>query len=56
MRKPPIDFQLEGVSHKVVIGALKNWLWILLGERAGDRTQDPVIKSHVLYRLSYALA
>jgi hypothetical protein len=26
------------------------------GERAGDRTQDPVIKSHVLYRLSYALA
>jgi hypothetical protein len=29
---------------------------ILLGERAGDRTQDPVIKSHVLYRLSYALA
>jgi hypothetical protein len=28
----------------------------LLGERAGDRTQDPVIKSHVLYRLSYALA
>ena len=35
-----------------------NWLkyLILLGERAGDRTQDPVIKSHVLYRLSYALA
>lgn len=28
---------------------------ILLGERAGARTQDPVIKSHVLYRLSYAL-
>src|SRR3569833_3029468 len=26
------------------------------GERAGARTQDPVIKSHVLYRLSYALA
>ena len=25
------------------------------GERAGARTQDPVIKSHVLYRLSYAL-
>jgi hypothetical protein len=25
------------------------------GERAGTRTQDPVIKSHVLYRLSYAL-
>ena len=28
----------------------------LFGERAGDRTQDPVIKSHVLYSLSYALA
>ena len=27
----------------------------LIGERAGTRTQDPVIKSHVLYRLSYAL-
>ena len=26
-----------------------------IGERAGTRTQDPVIKSHVLYRLSYAL-
>ena len=26
------------------------------GERAGARTQDPVIKSHVLYRLSYALS
>jgi hypothetical protein len=28
----------------------------ICGERAGARTQDPVIKSHVLYRLSYALA
>ena len=27
----------------------------IVGERAGARTQDPVIKSHVLYRLSYAL-
>lgn len=27
----------------------------LLGERGGARTHDPVIKSHVLYRLSYAL-
>jgi hypothetical protein len=26
------------------------------GERAGIRTLDPVIKSHVLYQLSYALA
>jgi hypothetical protein len=27
----------------------------LLGERGGTRTLDPMIKSHVLYRLSYAL-
>src|SRR3954471_24292074 len=26
-----------------------------LGERGGIRTHDPMIKSHVLYRLSYAL-
>jgi hypothetical protein len=27
----------------------------LIGERGGTRTLDPMIKSHVLYRLSYAL-
>jgi hypothetical protein len=27
----------------------------LYGERGGTRTLDPMIKSHVLYRLSYAL-
>jgi hypothetical protein len=27
----------------------------LNGERGGTRTHDPMIKSHVLYRLSYAL-
>jgi hypothetical protein len=26
-----------------------------LGERGGTRTLDPMIKSHVLYHLSYAL-
>jgi hypothetical protein len=26
-----------------------------IGEPAGTRTQDPMIKSHVLYRLSYGL-
>ena len=26
-----------------------------IGERGGTRTLDPMIKSHVLYRLSYAL-
>ena len=29
---------------------------IRLGERAGTRTQDHLIKSQVLYHLSYALA
>jgi hypothetical protein len=28
---------------------------IFLGERGGTRTLDPMIKSHVLYHLSYAL-
>jgi hypothetical protein len=28
---------------------------LILGERAGTRTQDPLIKSQMLYRLSYAL-
>jgi hypothetical protein len=27
----------------------------LYGERGGTRTHDPMIKSHVLYHLSYAL-
>jgi hypothetical protein len=26
-----------------------------IGERGGTRTLDPMIKSHVLYHLSYAL-
>jgi hypothetical protein len=31
-------------------------LIFVVGEPAGTRTQDPVIKSHVLYRLSYGLS
>ena len=27
-----------------------------IGERGGTRTHDPMIKSHVLYQLSYALS
>ena len=27
----------------------------IFGERGGTRTHDPMIKSHVLYHLSYAL-
>jgi hypothetical protein len=34
-------------------GSAENPLFIR--EPAGTRTQDPVIKSHVLYRLSYGL-
>jgi hypothetical protein len=38
-------------------GALTEVLILLgkHGERGGTRTHDPMIKSHVLYRLSYAL-
>ena len=28
----------------------------MIGERGGTRTHDPLIKSQMLYRLSYALA
>jgi hypothetical protein len=47
----------DTVQRQCFLGVLEicNKLLILLGERAGARTQDPVIKSHVLYRLSYAL-
>jgi hypothetical protein len=34
---------------------LTNQVIDFIGEPAGTRTQDPVIKSHVLYRLSYGL-
>jgi hypothetical protein len=40
---------------RVTAAAILNDFLGLCGERAGARTQDPVIKSHVLYRLSYAL-
>ena len=40
----------------ILIVEIRPKFLFLFGERAGDRTQDPVIKSHVLYRLSYALA
>ena len=35
--------------------ALRGYVLIFLGERGGTRTLDPMIKSNVLYRLSYAL-
>jgi hypothetical protein len=51
----PADCQPGALRADVNIwkGLQVEWL---SGERAGARTQDPVIKSHVLYRLSYALA
>jgi hypothetical protein len=32
-----------------------SWAGLFAGEPGGTRTHDPVIKSHVLYRLSYGL-
>ena len=32
------------------------WFIDLHGEPGGTRTHDPMIKSHVLYQLSYGLA
>ena len=37
------------------MGQIKHKSLICIGERGGTRTHDPMIKSHVLYRLSYAL-
>ena len=47
----------EAVTH--ILGTLRYPFvrsgQLLFGERGGTRTLDPMIKSHVLYRLSYAL-
>jgi hypothetical protein len=40
---------LEKLIYRVVLYGFCN------GERAGTRTLDPLIKSQMLYRLSYAL-
>ena len=56
-----LDIKSNAFANTVRTRGFFDRLWIcrkllnLLGERAGARTQDPVIKSHVLYRLSYAL-
>jgi hypothetical protein len=43
-------------SHAVEAGGWKRLICSgFIGERGGTRTLDPMIKSHVLYRLSYAL-
>jgi hypothetical protein len=53
---------LTGVQHRTHVvptccaeNCLTNQVIDFNGEPAGTRTQDPVIKSHVLYRLSYGL-
>jgi hypothetical protein len=42
-------------SGRALTGLFSAKSLILLGERAGTRTQDLLIKSQLLYRLSYAL-
>lgn len=46
----------QGQSPQTAKKPAKQTAMIGSGERAGIRTLDPVIKSHVLYQLSYALA
>jgi hypothetical protein len=47
----------QGATRNEAVAAA-NWLPHIdsLGERGGTRTHDPLIKSQMLYRLSYALA
>ena len=60
---PPPDGLWRGsLWHAVVTHVLGTIRYLRLragqafhGERGGTRTLDPMIKSHVLYRLSYAL-
>lgn len=48
---------LRCAAPELVFCRLARPAWrVNYGERAGTRTRDPMIKSHVLYRLSYALA
>jgi hypothetical protein len=46
---------LPGASQGASLGGTFAEKDEFIGEPAGTRTQDPVIKSHVLYRLSYGL-
>jgi hypothetical protein len=56
------DLEQKTVRHEVVTHVSGTICYLCvragqieLGERGGTRTLDPMIKSHVLYRLSYAL-
>ncbi len=44
--KSRLDFDLSQTPNSLLISS---------GEPGGTRTRDPMIKSHVLYRLSYGL-
>jgi hypothetical protein len=46
---------LRSLRQACAENCLTNQVIDFNGEPAGTRTQDPVIKSHVLYRLSYGL-
>jgi hypothetical protein len=50
-----LGFKARKLSGTIAANGQENGI-IGSGERAGIRTLDPVIKSHVLYQLSYALA
>jgi hypothetical protein len=60
---PAEENSLGGCVHRVCtlikaknqIGDNQLEVFDIIGERGGTRTLDPMIKSHVLYRLSYAL-
>jgi hypothetical protein len=52
-RRPPWRCVLFDAPSRTRENSRK--IMIFLGERAGTRTQDPLIKSQMLYRLSYAL-
>jgi hypothetical protein len=55
----PLDNPFDpGLSHNFMYVSVTNVLRagrMNIGERGGTRTLDPMIKSHVLYHLSYAL-
>ena len=57
MTKQRIATSAANIANHVaaIVAGRPEVLRDICGERAGTRTQDPVSKSHVLYRLSYAL-
>jgi hypothetical protein len=52
---PLVDCRHNTDTSDFAVRAILQEIPYFIGERAGIRTLDPVIKSHVLYQLSYAL-